>query len=179
MRVVHHSICIALPLALLFSMSCTALAREDEDKAARLKESDVPQKVMDTVKSSFGGATIDEIERETEDGKVIYGFEMTQDGVKVEADVQDDGTLLETERAIKLADAPTAVSKAVKDKFPNGEVREVMATTRGGETAVHEYEAVVKDGGKTKELTIAPDGKITEDAGGEDEKGKEKEEKER
>jgi uncharacterized membrane protein YkoI len=178
MHVFDDSVRIALPLALLFTMSCATLAGDDEGKATRLKESDVPQKVMDTIKSSFAGAKIDSIERETEDGKVIYDFEMTQDGAKAEADVQDDGTLLETERAIKLADAPAAITQAVKEKFPNGEVKEVMAKTKGGATAVHEYEVVVKDGGKSKEVTIAPDGKITQDAGGEDEKGKEKEEKE-
>ena len=41
--------------------------------------------------------TIDEIEKETENGKVVYEAEITKDGKTCEVEVAEDGTLLESE----------------------------------------------------------------------------------
>jgi hypothetical protein len=182
----------------IFALALCGVARAADEKkedegAKKIKESDVPAKVMSTVKEKFPKAKIDSIEKETENGKVIYDFEMKLEGVKWEADIQDDGTLLETEQEIKAKDAPVAVINAVKEKYPKGSIKEVMAKTKGSETKIHEYEVVVRQEAKDHEVTVAPDGKITEESAGEDEKdkdaadkskdnsskGKEKEEKEK
>jgi hypothetical protein len=172
----------ALAVAVALAIMAAAVARaadekkEEDDKAVKVKEADVPAAVMATVKKHFPKARIERIEKETEDGKVLYDFEMRDGGTKWEADIQDDGTLIETEKEIKAKDAPEAVTKAIEEKYPKAKIHEVMAKMKGEDKTVHEYEVVMKDGGKEKEVTVSPDGKITEEAADEpDEKGKEKE----
>ena len=178
MRSYRFPLAVAVAVSMLFALATLTRAadekkkEEDTDKAVKVKEADVPAKVMDTVKKHFAKAKIESIEKETEDGKVIYDFEMKLKGEKVEADIQDDGTLLETEKQIKEKDAPAAVMKAVKEKYPKGKIHEVMAKTKGGETTIHEYEVVLKDGSKETEVTVTPVGKITEE--GADDEAEEK-----
>src|SRR4051794_26670313 len=84
---------------------------EKEGEAKKLEAADVPQKVMDAAKGRFPGAKWGSIEKENEDGKVIYDFELTQDGRKYEMDIQDDGTILEIEKALDAGDRPENVTK--------------------------------------------------------------------
>jgi len=123
-------------------------------------------------------AKTESIEKEEEDGKTIYDFEMKLGKVKWEADVAEDGTLIETEQQIEEKDAPPAVMGAVKQKFPHGNIKEVMAKTKGEEKTVHEYEVVVRDEAKDHELTISPDGKIKEEGAGDEAKDKDDKDKE-
>src|SRR3954468_10687305 len=110
--------------AMVASVACAE--HEKEDAAKKLEQSDVPQKVMDAAKARFPGAKFDSIEKENEDGKVIYDFELTQDGRKFETDIQDDGTILEIEKALDAADRPENVTKLVMDKWPKASIKEVM-----------------------------------------------------
>jgi len=167
----------AVVIAALFALAVVARAA-DEDKAKKVKQSEVPAKVLETIKKHFPDAKTESIEKEEEDGKTIYDFEMKLGKVKWEADVAEDGTLIETEQQIEEKDTPPAVMGAVKQKFPRGSIKEVMAKTKGEEKTVHEYEVVVRDEAKDHELTVSPDGKITEEGGVSDE-GKEKDDKDK
>jgi hypothetical protein len=180
MRSITRTSALVIAAAALFAFAVVVRAA-DEDKAKKVKPSDVPAKVLDTVKQHFPDAKIESIEREEEGGKTIYDFEMKLGKVKWEADIAEDGTLIETEQQIEEKDAPPAVMAAVKQKFPRGSVKEVMAKTKGEEKTVHEYEVVVRDEAKDHELTISPDGKVTEEGAGDEAKDKDdqgKEEKE-
>ena len=169
-------------IAAMFAFAVVARGA-DEDKAKKVKPSEVPAKVLETIKKHFPDAKTESIEKEVEDGKTIYDFEMKLGKVKWEADVAEDGTLIETEQQIEEKDTPPAVMGAVKQKFPRGSIKEVMAKTKGEEKTVHEYEVVVRDEAKDHELTISPDGKIKEEGAGDeakdkdDNKDKDKEEK--
>jgi len=164
-------------IAAMFAFAVVARGA-DEDKAKKVKPSEVPAKVLETIKKHFPDAKTESIEKEVEDGKTIYDFEMKLGKVKWEADVAEDGTLIETEQQIEEKDAPPAVMGAVKQKFPHGNIKEVMAKTKGEEKTVHEYEVVVRDEAKDHELTISPDGKIKEEGAGDEAKDKDDKDKE-
>ena len=150
-------------------------AAEEKDEAKKIKESDVPQKVMDAVKARFPNAKIDSVEREKEDGNVIYDIELTQDGRKYETDVKEDGTLLEVEKALDAKDWPANVTQAVMAKYPRTTIKEVMekSLVKDGKETVHEYEVVIRyNDSQEKELTVTPEGKITAEAPEADKKDK-------
>ncbi len=75
----------------------SALA-EDEDEEEIAVE-DLPEAVVNAVRKRFPNATIEEAERETEHGQVIYDVEVEDsDGAEYELEVTADGRILEIER---------------------------------------------------------------------------------
>jgi len=146
---------------------CTANAK---GKAQKLSANDVPARVMDPVQARFPGAQIKSVEREKENGQVIYDFELTQNGRKYESDVRDDGTIIEIEKQVNLADVPPAVSRGVRDKYGDATIKEVMEVNKvnGRQETPDHYEVVLTTGGsKEKEVNVSMDGKVTEEAGDE------------
>jgi len=135
---------------------CFAVFAADEPQ--KLAPKDVPAKIMQTVQARLPGAQVSSAEKETEDGKIVYDLEMTQNGLKYEMDIKDDGTLFEIEKEVK-APKP-AVTKAVMQKFPDAKISIVMEVNKvegKKETAQH-YEVTFTTGGKEKEVIVALDG---------------------
>ncbi len=67
---------------------------EDKDEAVTVALSDVPEAVQATVKTEAPNGEIGEIEKEEEDGKVVYDVDVKIDGKKFELKIAADGTLL-------------------------------------------------------------------------------------
>jgi|GEM_PF-182173 len=83
--------------------------------------SDVPQSVRDTIKRELGAALVSDIDRETEDGEVVYEVELQRpDGGKVELKIANDGTLLKKEVEDAMADLPKAGSASPRLTTPEG-----------------------------------------------------------
>jgi hypothetical protein len=145
-----------------------AVARADEEKIPADK---VPKAVMAAVKDRFPGAELTSIEKETENGQVVYDIELKHKGRKYEMDIKEDGTVLEVESEIAAKDLPEAVTKALEAKYPKATYEEVMEKVKGKETKPSEYEVVLVTADKKKlEVTLTPDGKIVEESKAEGEK---------
>lgn len=69
---------------------------EDEDEA-EVSLSEVPEAVKATILKEAGGAEIEEVVKETEDGREVYEAEFVANGQEVEIEVAADGSLLERE----------------------------------------------------------------------------------
>ena len=67
---------------------------DDDEDEEQVSINDVPQSVKATILANAVGGTVKEIERETEDGKVIYEAEVIINGKEVEIKVGNDGELL-------------------------------------------------------------------------------------
>jgi len=145
-----------------------ACASTHEQESGKLSVADVPERVRHTVDGRFPGASVDRVEREHEHGTTVYDFELRQDGRKYEADVAENGVLLEVEKEIALANVPEGVARAAQSKYPGATVREVMEVdvVRGTEERPDHYEVVVVVAGKKHEVNVSLDGK---DVGEEDE----------
>ncbi|HEX7669455.1 MAG TPA: hypothetical protein VF395_07730, partial [Polyangiaceae bacterium] len=61
------------------------------------------------------------------------------------------------EHAVKRADVPDAVIKAVAGRYPQGEMKRFIREVEHGKTA---YEVLLDLGGSRTELIVAPDGRI-------------------
>jgi hypothetical protein len=148
-----------------------ALARGDDPKDL----DKIPKAVMNTLKAKFPRAKISKWTKETEDGKIVYDIEFRQHGRKAEADIAEDGTLLNFEKEFDAKNLPRAVTAAVEKKYPGSKIKEVMELTdiKDKKEVDGGFEIVLETADKKKvEVTIAKDGKIKEDSGA---KKKEKE----
>jgi hypothetical protein len=122
----------------------------------------VPKAVLDAIKGRFPGADITSVEKENEDGKVVYDVELKHQGRKYEMDIKEDGTILEIEKEVTAKDVLEVVTKAIETKYPGAKVEEVMEVnkvTGKDEKPIH-YEATIVTAKKKKiEVIVSLDGK--------------------
>jgi len=136
---------------------CTGLFTADTLQALEL--ADLPSAVQETVKRELGSAHIDEIERDTEDGKVVYEVEAeTADGREIELEVAEDGTLLEKGEEVRLTEVPAAVRATIERELGGVSPEKIERETEGC-TVRYEVEAETADG-REIELEIAEDGTL-------------------
>ncbi len=132
----------------------------------KVQDKDIPKKVMDALKSKFPKAAIEKCTKEKEGDDVIYDIEFKENGRACEADIKEDGTYINFEKAIAAKDLPAAVTKAIEGKFPKATLKEIMEETevKGKDEKLSAYEVVlVTAEKKTVEIRLAPDGKILEE----------------
>jgi len=151
---------IGLASVVLVASGCAGKGEHHQ----KLDPSGVPPQVRSAMESRFPGAQMSSVEREKEHGDVVYDYELRQDGRKYEMDIKEDGTVLEVEKQLMGTDVPDAVARAVRDKYPNATVKEVMEVDKvsGGRETPHHYE-VTLSGAKAKEVNVSMEGQITEE----------------
>lgn len=141
-------------------------ARAEEKKKPDLGE--IPKQVMETLKTKFPKAEIRKWTKEMEGNDVVYDIEFQQEGRNFEADIKENGTIHNWEKAIDAKALPPAVTKVVEKKYPKATFKEVMEITeiKDGKDSLEGYEIVLDSADKQEvEVTVAPDGKILEDSG--------------
>jgi hypothetical protein len=134
----------------------------DDKKPEKLALDKIPKKVMDAIKNRFPNAEITSAEKETENGKVVYDIELKHKGRKYEMDIEEDGTIIEIEKEIKLKDLPETIAKAIKAKYPDAQIEEIMEVNKvkGKEEKPDHYEVVLETKTKKKMgITVSLDGK--------------------
>jgi len=87
-------------VALCFAVATTGLAgkcgKKEKDQTLTLDQ--LPPAVRATLEAQAQGCTIEEIEKETEDGNTVYSADIVKaDGTKSEVKIAEDGTLLPPE----------------------------------------------------------------------------------
>ncbi len=104
-----------------------------------------------------GGAMFTKLEREKDDGVMVFEAAWSVNGVEYEASVLSDGTLLQTEETIPAASAPPGVRSAIGQHFPAGAVVVVE------KKLIVVYELEAKINGIEKEIQVFPTGKVVDD----------------
>lgn len=87
--------------------------------------------------------------------------EFTFEGNKISANFLEDGTWVETERKIKIADLPNAVATKLKTKYHGWVITEADKTESLKNGTI--YEADLKLGKKKKSLAFKEDGSIVKE----------------
>jgi uncharacterized membrane protein YkoI len=138
------------------------VAARAEDKAKKVPLDKVPKAIMDAIQGRFPGGRVSSVEKEIEDGKVVYDVELKHQGRHYEMDIHEDGTIVEIEKEIALKDAPEALAQTVQAKYPKATIKEVMEVNSvkdKKETPIH-YEVTVETSDKKeRELIVSLDGK--------------------
>ena len=112
--------CSWVAVALVIGLVLAGSAARAEDEKDKLGLDKIPKAVMDALKEKFPRAKIHKWTKEKEGDAEVYDIEFKQDGRKFEADIKEDGTIVNWEKEIAVKDLPAAVLKAVK----SGEVTE-------------------------------------------------------
>jgi Putative beta-lactamase-inhibitor-like, PepSY-like len=136
--------------------------------ASARQQDQMPPRVMEALKARFPQASIRTWAREEEDGRVLYDIEFQQGDRNFEADITEDGTIDNWEKAIAAEDLPAAVMHVVETKYPGATLHEIMEVTnvRDGKDVLEGYEVVLETAAKKRiEITVAPDGKVLEESG--------------
>jgi uncharacterized membrane protein YkoI len=122
----------------------------------------VPAKIMAAIKGRFPGAELTSVEKETEEGQVVYDIELKHEGRKYEMDIKADGTIIEIEKEVAAKDLPEAVTKALEAKYPKATITEIMEVNKvmgKTETPDHYEVLLVTADQKKLEVTVSLDGK--------------------
>jgi len=132
------------------------IEQEDDDEEG-IPIDQVPEPARKALRELAGPGTVLRAERDSEDGVIVYGAKWTLNGTKHEAAVTADGTLIETEEIIPVANAPAAVRTAIAKHFAPG--AQVVVARK----MIVVYEVEAKVDGKEKELLVFPTGQVRED----------------
>jgi hypothetical protein len=148
-----------------FLLAMPISSAQDRNK---LDLSKIPGNVMEALKARFPKAEIHKWTKEKEGGGTIYDIEFKQENRKFEADIKEDGTIHNWEKAIATTDLPAAVRVSIDKKYAKASIKEIMVITavKDGEDELEGYEIVLETAGKKEvEVTVSPDGKVLEDSG--------------
>lgn len=146
-------------LVAAFTFTCASLVRADEE----IPLDKVPPGAVKAVKEKYPKARIVRVEKDDDDGRTVYEFDLKDGDKKVEAGFTADGKFVKAEEEIGEKDVPPAVMAAFKQKHPAAKPSKVEKVTRGdGAQAKVVYEFDIKDGDKDYEVYFSPDGKFVE-----------------
>ena len=129
----------------------------------------VPPPVMDAVKARFKDAEVTGAAREMDQEKVVYEVTLQFKGQKIDVILAPEGEILLIEKAIARGDLPTAVAKALDDKYPKAtyKIVEEVIKVEKKEEKLEYYEArLVTAERKDLEVKLATDGRIVKEEGG-------------
>lgn len=168
--------CVWLPILSLALLLCLILSCQQQEEKVAVEEKPtqdlnlekIPEVVMNALNTKFPDAEIHKWTQEEEGEIILYDIEFEQVGKKFEADIKEDGTIHNWEKAIDAGNLPEAVRKSIDEKYANATVMETMeiSAVSEGKDVLEGYEVVLRTvDNKEFELTVAPDGKILEDSG--------------
>jgi hypothetical protein len=147
-------------LAALIVLSAGAPA--DDKKPEKITLDKAPKAVQAAIKGRFPKGEVTGIEKEVEDGKVVFDVELKSEGLKYEMDIQEDGTIVEIEKQVTAKDVVEKVTKAVKARYAGATVEEIMEVNKVNgkeETPIHYEVNIVTAEKKKMEVIVSLDGK--------------------
>ncbi len=145
---------IMLKPALVLTVACIALWASE----TRVRMSDLPEAVQQTVKEQTRNATIKGFSKEVEKGKTYFEAETTLHGRSRDILIDSRGVLVEVEEQVALDTLPDAARKTLETRAGSGRIVKVEAVTRGPAVS---YEAVILRNGKKSEVAVDANGAIT------------------
>lgn len=154
-------------VALLIAVAFTATVRADEssnehqdDDAQRVTLADVPAAVRAVIEKHVGNGEIKKIDKEKEDGKIVYDVEAKKNGKDIELSIAEDGTILTSEESVAYASLPAAVRAAAEKKLGGPGDYKASKEIEDGKTA---YEIEAKSNGKHITLKFSETGELLEE----------------
>ncbi|MBC7185685.1 MAG: PepSY-like domain-containing protein [Calditrichaeota bacterium] len=157
-----------VPVSILASFVCLGILACAQETP--VTQDMIPKAVREALLAKFPDAKIEKCTRAKEGGAVVYDIEFKEGDRKCEADIREDGTYINYEKAIEAGDLPAAVRQAIEQRYPKSTLKEVMEETevKGAEERLSAYEVVLTTAEhKEVEVRVAPQGKILEQTGAE------------
>lgn len=119
---------------------------------------EMPSAAQKTVRAEVGSGKLMEIEKATDEGKVIYEVEMFRDGKSRDFTVGANGDLMDME--VFLDETPTAIKATIQAQSAGGQVTEIRRMTEDGEVF---YDVEITKDGKARSLTVTANGVLSDE----------------
>ena len=134
--------------------------REDDDNEQSLTFEELPESIADIVLALFPNLVPDEVEREEEDGVVVYEVEGFNGADEVSVEIAESGEVLELESELGFSSVPglpEAVQEALSATAADAVIQEFKSKSRG-DNQIYKFEGILND--QELELSIAADGMV-------------------
>src|ERR1700745_487937 len=128
-----------------------------QDQGKRIRRSELPAAVDETVRAESQGATIRGFSQEKENGKTFYEAELTVNGHSKDVLMDAGGEVVEVEEQVSIENVPAAVRDGLQTKAGKGKLVKVESLRRKGKLVAYEPEVLTN--GKRSEIQVGPDGK--------------------
>jgi uncharacterized membrane protein YkoI len=139
--------------AIAGSVLMLALAGVAAEKKIQMK--DLPPAVKKAVEDQTKGSVVKGLSTEVESGKTLFEVETTINGHGRDLSFDASGATVEVEEEVALHAIPAAAKAAIEKRAAGGKITKVETVTKGN---VVVYEAAIKKGLKTSEITVQADG---------------------
>jgi len=125
----------------------------------------LPKAVVDAVKAKFPKGKLGGASKETMEGEVTYGVELTVDKSKYTVVTNDEGEILEIDKEIPVKDLPKKVSDAVKKKYAKYKLdaADEIITIEEEAKEVKHFGVKISMGKKARYVVLSPEGEIETD----------------
>lgn len=141
-------------IAALAALAVGAVLSAQEKK---IKRSDLPPVVEQTVAAQSSGATIRGFSQEKENGQTYYEAEMMVDGHSKDVLIDAKGAVVEVEEEVAIDALPAAVKAGLIAKASAGKILKVESIKKHDKLVA--YEAQINTNGKRSEVQVDPNGK--------------------
>ncbi len=142
--------------------------QENNENEVKITLDQAPAEVKASIERESHGSTIEEIEKETKDGKSTFEIEVVKDGKKTEIKFAEDGKVIghdeddkdeEGDVKLTLDQVPAAVKTTLQRKSQGAEITAIEKEEENGRTV---YVADLLKGKEKSEIKVAEDGKFLE-----------------
>ncbi len=146
-------------LALFIVVTCQVLISSDAF-SKDIEFDELPKSIQKIVIREIGEVPIDDIDRNKDDGKIIFDVEARNDRIEIEMEIAADGTLLEKDvkEEIAFSDLPKSVQDTVYRHVGTLKIDDVERKSEIGKGVYYDIEA--DDMGVDIDLEIAEDGTL-------------------
>jgi len=127
-----------------------------QSQERKIKRSQLPPAVEQTVAKESAGATIKGLSTEVEHGRKFYEVELTVNGHEKDILIDKKGNVVEVEEEVSLDSLPPAVQQGLKRRAGSGTIINVESIIKKGNLVA--YEAEVKYRNKRREIQVGPNG---------------------
>ena len=142
---------------IMLILSFTAIVAYGQEKKKKYTPDDLPKEVINAFHKDYPKASIKGVGVEKEHGVLLYEIESYDGSVKRDLLYSPAGKKIESEETIPMSAVPANVKLSLSREYPQGKVQKSELVNRDSSVT---YEFLVKDGSKTHEVVISPDGKI-------------------
>jgi uncharacterized membrane protein YkoI len=161
------SICL-----IIFLIGATVVGQTTEEgaKEEKIKISQLPDAVAQTLKTNCARCAIDKLTREIENGATIYDVEFKQN--QGEIAIAADGSVIDRETVVSVDDVPAAALDAIRKGAAGAKIKRVMkgeirAEIKDGQiiklsSSRYVYEAELEKKNQVAEIEVTADGQIIE-----------------
>ena len=166
-----RQICSSMFVAAFLS-GATVVAQNTElsSKEEKIKISQLPDAVAQTLKTNCARCAIDKLTREIENGVTIYDVEFKQN--QGEIAIAPDGSVIDRETVVSVNDVPAAALDAIRKGAAGAKIKRVMkgeirAEIKDGQIIKlsnprYVYEAELEKRNQVAEIEVTAEGQVIE-----------------